>query len=154
MSSEEKLVVVFDTNVIIPLSIPTGRSRSSRLFLRLKASGHVIAVSPQILAEVREKLLTKEPLRKWLKLSDEEIERFVQQLPSLLGRTLKGTLHLHGVVPADPKDDAIIAAAVEAGASYIISEDAHVLSVGAYEGIKIMNRAQFEAELDRLGVPD
>jgi hypothetical protein len=43
---------------------------------------------------------------------------------------------------------------VEAGASYIVSEDAHVLHIAEYEGIKIMNREQFEAELDRLGVPD
>ena len=60
----------------------------------------------------------------------------------------------HGSVPADPKDDMVVAAALEANASYIVSEDKHLLDLGDYEGIKIMNRKQFGAELDRLGVPE
>ena len=48
----------------------------------------------------------------------------------------------------------IIAAALEAKAEYVISEDKHLLELDQYEGIKIMNREQFEAELDRLGVAE
>ncbi len=48
----------------------------------------------------------------------------------------------------------VIAAALEAKAEYIISEDKHLLDLGDHQGITIMNREEFEAELDRLGVPE
>jgi predicted nucleic acid-binding protein len=66
---------------------------------------------------------------------------------------LPGYHQLHGAVPADPKDDIIIAAALESGASYIVSEDKHLLDLKQYGGIRIMNRVEFEQELDRLDVP-
>ncbi len=143
-------VVVFDTNVLIPLLITA--SSSTRLFSRLRAAGWHIAASPQILAEVRDKLTTKESLRRWLDVSDSQIAQFVDH--DLPGKTrwIPGIRQVHGAVPADPKDDIIIAAALEANAEYIISEDKHLLDLGDYQRIKIMNREQFEAELDRLGV--
>jgi putative PIN family toxin of toxin-antitoxin system len=144
------LVVVFDTNVLIPLSI--GASRSAHLFARLRAAGHRVAASPQILAEVGEKMRTREPLRRWLRLSDEDIEQFLLDLPTLIHLTV-GLETATGAVPADPKDDMIIAAAVEAGASYIVSEDHHLRDLGEYQGIKVLGIDEFKAELDRLGVP-
>jgi len=144
-------VVVFDTNVLIPLVLPA--SLSTRLLDRLRAAGWHVAASPQILAEVRDKMLSKPSLRKWLELSDAEIANFLDQdLPGKT-RAIPGTRNAHGAVPADPKDDKIIAAALESKAAYIVSEDRHLLDLGDYQGIKIMNREQFWAELDRLGVP-
>lgn len=56
------------------------------------------------------------------------------------------------ILPADPDDDKVIAAAIEAGASYIVSEDHHLLDLGHWRGIQIMSRDDFTAELDRLGL--
>jgi hypothetical protein len=142
---------VFDTSVLIPLILKA--SRSTRLFLRLEAAGWWVAVSPQIVAETRDKMQTKRSVREWLKVSDEQIDEFLNTV--LPGKTVRLLAYrqAHGAVPADPKDDKIIAAALEAKASYIVSEDKHLLDLKEYQGIKIMNRAQFEAELDRLGVP-
>jgi predicted nucleic acid-binding protein len=56
-------------------------------------------------------------------------------------------------VKADPKDDKIIAAAVESGASYIVSQDHHLRDLREYHGIKILSLEDFEVELNRLGVP-
>jgi predicted nucleic acid-binding protein len=64
-----------------------------------------------------------------------------------------GHRQAHGAVPADPKDDIVIAAALEAGAPYLVSEDKHLIDIGAYQGVTILSRDQSEAELDRLGVP-
>jgi predicted nucleic acid-binding protein len=55
-------------------------------------------------------------------------------------------------VPADPKDDPIVAGALESGASYIVSDDKHLLDLKQFDRITIMNRDEFERELDRLGV--
>ena len=143
-------VVVFDTNVLIPLLVPA--SQSTRLFLRLEAAGWRVAASPQILQEVRKKVRTKESVRNWIRLSDEEIEVFLEESLSDMVTVVQGVRHAHGAVLADPTDDKIVAAALEAGAEYIISEDRHLLDLGEYQGIKIMSRGEFAAELDRLGV--
>ena len=78
----EQPVVVFDTNVIIPLIVKA--SRSTRLFLRLASAEWRIAVSPQLLAETREKMKTKRSVRQWLKMSEEEIDTFLDDnLPAM-----------------------------------------------------------------------
>lgn len=147
-------VAVFDANVIIPLSLVSGRSRSTQLLLRLKAAGHVVAISQELLEEVAEKMRTKQTLRQWLRLSDAEIETFLTDLPTLLGYRLKRRLKkISRVVAADPDDDVVIATAVAAKAGYIVTEDPHLLDLGQYRGIQIMTREQFAAELDRLGLP-
>jgi putative PIN family toxin of toxin-antitoxin system len=141
------MVVVFDSDVLIPLILPA--SRSTHLLDRLREASHRVAASPAILDEVSSKLRTKESLRKWLGLSDEEIEEFLAVMPLLLV-VVPGIVQIEGAVPDDPDDDKIIAAAIEGQASYIISEDRHLLRLREWNGIKIMNRAEFNAKLDRL----
>jgi hypothetical protein len=93
-------VIVFDTNVLIPLILPA--SLSTALFIRLESAGWHVATTPQILDEVRDKLLHSASLRKWLKLSDQEIDEFaVSDLPALLHLT-PGLVQALGAVPADP----------------------------------------------------
>jgi putative PIN family toxin of toxin-antitoxin system len=142
--------VVFDANVLIPLMLDV--SRSTRLFFRLKADGHSIVASPAILEEVASKLRTKQSLRKWLDASDEQVGRFLLELPTLL-RMVPGIVTIGGAVPGDPDDDAIISAAIESGSEYIVTEDKHLLVLGSWHRIEIMNREQFDRELDRLGIP-
>ena len=102
------MVVVFDTNVLIPLILPA--SRSTRLFLRLQAAGHEVVISRPILEEVRNKMLTSDQVRKWLSLPPGDIVRFLENLPKLCGLT-PGTVTVRGVVTADPDDDVVLAAA-------------------------------------------
>ena len=142
-------IVVFDSNVLIPLFIPA--CRSTRLFSRLKAAGWQVALTPQILAEVRDKLLNQEPLKRWLKATDPEIQEFLTKLPTVT-RVMPGNEIATGAVPADPKDDMVIAAAIESGASYIVSEDHHLRDLVDYLGIEIIGLDAFKAELDRLDV--
>ena len=144
------MIVVFDANVLIPLILEA--SLSTRLFSRLVKNGHKVAVSPEILDEVRKKMLTKKSLRRWLELQDDEIDRFLRGLPTIC-LIVPGVLSTQGVVKADLKDDKIIAAAVESEASYIVSEDRHLRDLGEWEGIKILSRVQMMLELDRLEAP-
>jgi len=143
-------VVVFDSSALIPLILPA--SRTTRLFSRLEPAGWRDAVTPQLLDEVRQKLTVKESVRAWLKLSDVEIDEFLEHILPAKTVAVPGRRQVHGVVKADPDDDKIVAAALESGADYIISEDRHLLELREYQGIRIMNREEFVAELDRLGV--
>lgn len=144
-------VTVWDSSVLIPLVLP--RSKSSALYSRLDPAGWIVAATPPILDEVREKLQTKQSLRSWLGLSDEDIAEFVENVLPALVRMYPGVVSAVGAVPADPNDDMVVAAAVESRAKYIVSEDRHLLSLGDYAGIKILSRDAFRDELDRIGVP-
>ena len=55
-------IAVWDASVLIPLILP--RSKSTALFLRLERAGWIVAATPAILDEVRQKLQTKAALRK------------------------------------------------------------------------------------------
>ena len=147
----QQLIIIFDTSVLVPLILSA--SRSVGLFNRLRSDGHQVALTEPIYDELEDKLRTNQRLRKWMQRSEEEISQFLADLRTNC-YLLPGVRQAHGSVPADPKDDMVVAAALEANASYIVSEDKHLLDLGDYEGIKIMNRKQFGAELDRLGVPD
>lgn len=144
------MVVVFDSDVLIPMILPA--SKSARLFRRLRRNGHTVATSPQILAEVREKLLTDKGVRAWLELPERELRAYLRDLPRILRRT-RGLVTVRGAVKDDPDDDKILAAALESNASYIISEDRHLRDLRFWRGIKILNRDEFNRELDRLGAP-
>lgn len=144
------MVVVFDSDVLIPMILPA--SKSARLFRRLRRTGHTVATSPQILKEVREKLLTDHAIREWLELPDRDLRAYLRDLPRLLRRT-RGLVTVRGVVKDDPDDDKILAAALESNASYIVSEDRHLRDLRSWRGIKILNRDEFARELDRLGAP-
>lgn len=143
-------VVVFDTNVLIPLLLPA--SHSTRLLDRMERAGWGVALTPQILAEVADRLRHKSAPRRWLQLSDDDINQFVAQDLPAKTLAIPGRRRAHGAVPADPQDDKIIAAALEAKAIYVVTEDKHLLDLESYEGIRIINRLEFDAELDRFGL--
>jgi putative PIN family toxin of toxin-antitoxin system len=145
----EEPVVVFDTSVLIPLILPA--SRSTALIRRLHASGWRVALSEPVYEELAGKLRSSDSLRRWMQRSDDEISQFLADLRTNC-YLLPGMRHAHGAVPADPKDEIIIAAALEGNAQYIVSEDQHLLDLKTFQGIAILNREQFAAELDRLGV--
>jgi putative PIN family toxin of toxin-antitoxin system len=144
------MLVVFDTDVLIPLVLPA--SRSTRLFDRLRAAGHKVVLAPSVLEEVQRKLREDEDVRKWLSQPDELIETFLSDLPTLCVVT-PGQLQITGLVPADPKDDHVISAALESGAAYIVTEDKAILARDGVYGVRIMDRPSFAEELSRLGVP-
>lgn len=143
-------VTVWDSSVLVPLILP--RSKSSALYSRVDAADWIVAATPPLLEEVREKLETKQSLRQWLGLSDERIAEFVDNVLPTLVRMYPGVVTAVGAVPADPDDDAVVAAALESQAKYIVSEDQHLLALRSYAGIQILSRDELHAELDRLGV--
>jgi putative PIN family toxin of toxin-antitoxin system len=143
------LRVLLDTNVVITLVLDFSLSR--RVVEKLREAEHEIWISPAIIEETRDKLLTSPGLRKWLAAEDDIILRFLDLLPSLFN-IAPGLLTLAGEVPDDPNDAHVVAAAFEISADYIVSEDHHLLDLSPWRGIEIVTRGSMLAQLERHDV--
>jgi predicted nucleic acid-binding protein len=59
------------------------------------------------------------------------------------------TVHVSGVA-THPEDDLVLATAVSAEADYLVTGDRHLLSLGQYQGVRIVTPRDFAAI---LGLP-
>ena len=58
----------------------------------------------------------------------------------------------HHTVPADAGDTPILAAAVAAGADYLVTNDRHLLALNPYEGLRIVSMAHYHQILVNEGL--
>lgn len=80
-----------------------------------------------------------------IQVSSAQIEKI---LTALLSQTVivPGKVKLPGVT-RDPKDDAVVACAVEGKADYIVSGDKDLLVLGTYQDIQIVTPSQFSEQI-------
>ena len=130
--------IVLDTNVV--LSALLWRGTPYRLLDAIRSRGEArLFTSPALLDELAD-VLTRPSATKRL---------------AIIGRTAREVLadyveavdvvepeHVPRVVPDDADDDQVIAAALTAGADWIVSGDADLLSMGSHQGIPIITAAQ------------
>ena len=137
--------VVLDTNVIVsglisPLGLP------AQVIAHWLDDDFVLLYTPEIFDELEDVLN-----RAWLtvRLSDapKRIPNFLQAI-MVLGELVTGYVNVVGLV-RDPFDEMFLACAQLGQADFIVSGDKDLLSLGEYEGIKILTPAQFLAILDR-----
>ncbi len=126
--------VVLDTNVLISALLFGGPPRA---ILAMILAGSVdCSLSLPILDELRDVLH-----RPKFGLSSEQAMAVVEELSALCA--IVGPSEQISAIRADPDDDRILECALEARAGIIISGDAHLLDLGVYEGIRIMNPSEF-----------
>lgn len=129
---------VVDANVLISSVIaPLGPSR--RIFEAWRDGAFVLVTSPGILEEVSRRLAHPRIAKRYA-ISDED-RTAVRRLLAAEATITPGTLAVS--VTRDPTDDKIIAAALEAGAGYIVTGDKDLLTLGEYEGVAIVSPARF-----------
>ncbi len=90
--------------------------------------------------------LNYDRIRRKYNLTDDDVE----QLLALLQREallVPGTADVTGAIPADPSDEKILACALDGRADLIVSGNLHLLDLGQYRGVSILNVRQF---LERL----
>lgn len=140
------LLVVCDTNALIPLAVSqTERAKSLR---RAWAERRfALFVTPPILAEF-ERVLRYPQVRRNHGLTEAVIQRIAALVRD---RTylLSGDYDIRRV-EADPTDNIFLACALEAGADYLVSEDAHLRRLKYYHGTQIISLAQFVQVLNPL----
>jgi putative PIN family toxin of toxin-antitoxin system len=140
--------VTCDTNVLVRAAVrPAGPARA--VFVALMSPSHALVLSTGMLDEVAE-VLRYERVRRQAKLTDAEIQEFVDSL-----RDTADFVDCADPIPAvttDPDDDLIVATAVHGKVEVICTRDRHLTNrlVRAYcatFGIRILTDVELLAEL-------
>ncbi len=121
--AKSKYRAVFDTNVYVAKALSKNpRSPNVELFELLKAETYLLFWCEEIRAEIAEKLLAR-------KLTPERIAEFIAEVMSLAVWIEVPAAAVRRYVEDDPDDDVIVACAVVASATHIVSYDQHLLSL-------------------------
>jgi len=121
--------VVLDTNVFISAFFWKGAPY--QIFKRILEGAILNFVSPQILEELKERLLDK------FKLPPEKVREFLEII--IFNSQIIYPKKKLNIVKEDPPDNKIIECALEAQASFVISGDKHLLEIKKYKGIEIVS---------------
>jgi putative PIN family toxin of toxin-antitoxin system len=137
---------VFDSTVLVSAfltSVPGGASYELLRFAA--ASAFTLHLSPAILRETEDVLLTRKHLRARYRYRDEDVHEFIAQLQILAEVTPEITDIPR--VARDPNDDMVLACAVAAGAGCIVTRDRDLLALQRHFQIDILPPEDFLARL-------
>lgn len=132
---------VLDTNVLISSIISTGIPH--RIVVRGFRGEYVLLVSVETLTELRD-TLQKYPHK--FQLSDDEIQTDVETVRYFA--EFVDPVEDIAAVDADPDDDTFLEAAVAGNADYVVSGDSHLLDLGSFRGIDIVDPRTFYEVLE------
>ena len=121
--------LVLDTNVLVSALIST-RSNPARL-LDAAGKNYSLFISKEILREL-EDVISRDKFG----FSSEIIDSAIEAILSY-SEVVNPEIKLD-VVKSDPDDNSILECAIACGASYIVSDDKHLLNLKEYENIKII----------------
>jgi uncharacterized protein len=146
----KELRVVLDTNVLISASI-IHHGFPARILEAAVVGEIKLVVSVFALSEYLN--VTKRPhiASKYRTLSED-----IAAVVDLLSR---GAIRVAGmpsepIIQQDPKDDFLLASAVEGKAKYIVSGDEHLLRLGVYHGIRILTPRDFVLNVLKESIPE
>lgn len=130
---------VLDTNTLVSAAINTKGSVSQEIYQYSKAKKYLLITSPIILAEADD-VLHRDRLRKLHKYPDQEITEIITEIATI-SYIVPGTTQID--IVRDPKDNMVVATALEGKADYIVSRDKDLLHLKEYNGILIILPEQF-----------
>lgn len=130
--------VVLDTNVLISALFWNGNERV--LLDKCRTKELELILSPYILEELGRVLDTKFSLPK------DRIADYSQNL-ILISKFVFPSKEIHAIKD-DPTDNMILECAVAGNANIIVSGDKHLLNLGDYKTIRILNARDFLSEYD------
>ena len=139
------LRVVLDTNVYVSGTI-LSRGAPFEILEAWRRQVYVLVTSEAIIAEI-ERALRYPHIRDRYAVTVEDVTRLAASLRTD-AVVVADTDEVSGVSP-DPDDDKFLACASEAQVDYIVTGDAHLLSLGRYQGIDILRPREFLERLAR-----
>jgi putative PIN family toxin of toxin-antitoxin system len=139
---------VLDSTILVSAFLTPGGAADA-LLDQAKAGRFLCVLAEAIMAETAQVLLERPHLRQRYPYTDVDVQAYLQGLrqAALLVSTLPP---LSGIV-RDPNDDMILACAVAAATSHVVTRDPDLLSLDTYEGIAIVTPEAFLALLRREG---
>ena len=133
--------VVLDANIYVSALVFGGKPK--RAFQLGVIRRIDVAISDPIRTEVLRVLRDK------FRWPDERLTE-TRSLIATAAKTVVPSVTLH-VIEGDPDDDRVLECAVTARAEFIVTGDSDLLDIGEYDGIEIIQVAEF---LNRVGEPD
>lgn len=137
---------VLDTNVLVS-GLISQHSPPRRLVDAWLEGRFVLVTSLYQVQEINH-VLTYPRIVERIRLEAAEVEMILAALLTE-AEVVPGQLQLPGAT-RDPKDDALVACAVEGRAAYLVSGDQDLLVLGEYEGIRVVTPRRFLEKLDTL----
>ena len=130
---------LLDTNALVSVLLrPDGVSH--QIFDRWLDGQFDLAISPGTLLELAD-VLPRPHIFKKYHLTEQLIDQHLNTLRTE-AEVAPGLLVLD-VVPADPKDNHVLAAAIETHCDYVVSGDRHLLDMGQYQSLRIITPRDF-----------
>ena len=129
--------IVLDTNVV--MSALLWRGKPYQLLQAIRLRNDVQIYSSAVLLQELADVLTRPSATKRLALIGKTVHDVLADYVEAV--ELVEPAAVPRVVPSDADDDHVIAAAVAAGATLIVSGDSDLLSMGSHQGIEISSAA-------------
>jgi putative PIN family toxin of toxin-antitoxin system len=105
-----------------------------------------LVLSSAIILEAWRTLISSEHIRVRYPYSDERTYIFCLSLVEIATDVLRSTQPISGIV-RDPRDDMVVACAVDGRADTIVSRDKDLLSLGTFQNIPIITPEVFRQQL-------
>ena len=138
------MIVVLDANVVVSAHISVGPP--AEVSRRWQARELEALISAEILGEY-DRVLRHSHLRRLHGLDEAGIELIIAAFAE--SATVASPTERLSVIP-DETDNRDVECAVEGEADVIVSGDRHLLTVGEYQGIRVLTPAAFVALLDSV----
>ena len=135
------LSAVFDSTILVSAFLTPG-GLSAALLAHARQGAFTLVLSPAILEETRDTLLTEKRIRKRYEYTDDAVAYFVVGLRDV-SRPVSELPSLQ--VSRDPEDDYVIATALAGGASHLVTRDNDLLTLKTYQTITMMTPEEFIA---------
>lgn len=134
---------VLDTNLLVSAAIKRG-GKPDQILQAAEAEKFEWLTSEYILSELRDVLGRRHLQRKYPALvTPKRRETFLEHIRAV-AEIIPVETEVEGV-SRDPKDNPILACAVDGAADYIVTGDPHLQTLGAYHRVRIVSPSEFLA---------
>lgn len=138
--------VVLDTNILVSGLLWDGPPR--RILIATRRGILELYISPSLISELRE-VLNRPKFNARLQAAHTSVTQLIDGITALA--TVVQPADIPTTVHADPDDDEVLACAIAASASFIVSGDEHLLLLGNFREIRIVKAIDLLSILEQIG---